>query len=574
MLLAILSLVLAPVLALIVYGFHPIQRWRYRHIPGPKPRWLIGNLLDIHREGQENAAARWAREYGPVWCFWMGAWPVVMTDDPELARKVLAKPARHKIWCLHRGKEKDYEDHTLFFANGERWRASRAAWQPFFSRPSMQVHSVRMAQSAGRLCSLLEGAAASGAEVDMWRSMGQLTMDVVGTTVFGVTFDTLSRPDEPDGQEQEQAHPGPFGGAAAGGVGGSSEGGGLSKLGGTSASRLLWAVRTVFEVCGPANPYFALCFLFPELEGFFRWLVNTCPNRTFRRELAARRVVLDVGAELLQLSKQAPASGGGKGADVAGGTQGGGTSSVPGSGGSKVPSAVDPGSFLAVVGRSTGKWVQDGSSRVLLDDQWATNQSTTFLTAGYETTANNLAFTIYCLATNPDKEAKLLAEIDAFGRGRTPTAEDVQASLPYALAVVRESLRVFPPSVTALRETAGPWQLGDYKLPASTAMQVSIYSMHRNPRYWREPLAFKPERFLPGTPEAEEATPGAFIPFGSGSRECVGARFSEMEAVISLVCLYQQYVFRLLPGQVPLKTKTLITHGPVGGVRCTVHRRD
>lgn len=145
-------------------------------------------------QGQEGAAARWAREYGPVWCFWMGAWPVVMTDDPELARcvwgavrgvctrgchrareqrilmvfgfqrpglenkgrcawhasvvadvsarctvqpdrcraghlpqpwappppcpcrKVLAKPARHKIWCLHRGKEKDYEDHTLFFA--------------------------------------------------------------------------------------------------------------------------------------------------------------------------------------------------------------------------------------------------------------------------------------------------------------------------------------------------------------------------------------------------------------------------------------------------------------------------
>ncbi len=72
------------------------------------------------------------------------------------------------------------------------------------------------------------------------------------TLLCSVTFDTLSRPDEPDGQEQEQAHPGPFGGAAAGGVGGSSERGGLSKLGGTSASRLLWAVRTVFEVRGDA----------------------------------------------------------------------------------------------------------------------------------------------------------------------------------------------------------------------------------------------------------------------------------------------------------------------------------
>lgn len=52
-------------------------------------------------------------------------------------------------------------------------------------RQNPQVHSVRMAQSAGRLCELLEGAAAPGAEVDMWRSMGQLTMNVVGSTVFG-----------------------------------------------------------------------------------------------------------------------------------------------------------------------------------------------------------------------------------------------------------------------------------------------------------------------------------------------------------------------------------------------------
>ncbi len=73
--------------------------------------------------------------------------------------------------------------------HGHSWGAGEAAGQQAVGRPSRprpaQVHSVRMAQSAGRLCSLLEGAAASGAEVDMWRSMGQLTMDVVGTTVFG-----------------------------------------------------------------------------------------------------------------------------------------------------------------------------------------------------------------------------------------------------------------------------------------------------------------------------------------------------------------------------------------------------
>ena len=124
-----------------------------------------------------------------------------------------------------------------------------------------------------------------------------------------------------------------------------------------------------------------------------------------------------------------------------------------------------------------------------------------------------------------------------------------------------------------------------------------------------------------------QVVPGAFAPWGSGPRACVGLKFAEAEAVITLVRLYQQasaaptthpctaraggapsacrpagrllppahplpptqklcspptcrpplpplqYTFRLTPGQVPLKTKTLITHGPVGGVRVTVHRR-
>lgn len=100
--------------------------------------------------------------------------------------------------------------------------------------------------------------------------------------------------------------------------------------------------------------------------------------------------MLDVGAELLQLSKQATAGGAGErgGAACTAQAAGDGSSgSAAGGGDSKAgtaaaATAVDPGSFLAVVGRSTGKWVQDGCSRVLLDDQWATNQSTTFLTAG------------------------------------------------------------------------------------------------------------------------------------------------------------------------------------------------
>jgi hypothetical protein len=73
----------------IVYGFHPIKRWRYRHIPGPRPRWLVGNLLDM-LVSQVEAPQRWGQQYGPIWCFWLGAVPVVMTNDPHIARLIAA----------------------------------------------------------------------------------------------------------------------------------------------------------------------------------------------------------------------------------------------------------------------------------------------------------------------------------------------------------------------------------------------------------------------------------------------------------------------------------------------------
>ena len=72
---------------LVVYGFHPIRRWRYRRVPGPPYRWLVGHLPEILAEGQEQAALRWARRYGPgPFCFWLGGIPVVQTIDLGQAR--------------------------------------------------------------------------------------------------------------------------------------------------------------------------------------------------------------------------------------------------------------------------------------------------------------------------------------------------------------------------------------------------------------------------------------------------------------------------------------------------------
>jgi cytochrome P450 len=99
-----------------------------------------------------------------------------------------------------------------------------------------------------------------------------------------------------------------------------------------------------------------------------------------------------------------------------------------------------------------------------------------------------------------------------------------------------------------------------------------MYSFHRDEAYWPDAEAFRPERFL--SPASEAGSRLAYMPFGEGARACPGAKFASQEVLLALLRLYQRFVFRLTPGQVPLPTKTVFTMVPKNGeVRCTVHKR-
>jgi cytochrome P450 len=197
------------------------------------------------------------------------------------------------------------------------------------------------------------------------------------------------------------------------------------------------------------------------------------------------------------------------------------------------------------------------------------SQINTFLLAGYETTASALAFTVYHVARNPEKEAKLLAEVDAFGRSRAPTLEDLD-QLPYLDAVFNEALRVSPPAAFGtIRVAREDMDICGCKIRKGWYLNTAQFSTHRNPKYWEDSEAFKPERFMDGKAAANPA----FSPFGDGGRNCIGLRFAKAEAKIALIRLYQHHTLRLVPGQEPLETRTTITMSPKHGVMVTVHPR-
>jgi cytochrome P450 len=173
----------------------------------------------------------------------------------------------------------------------------------------------------------------------------------------------------------------------------------------------------------------------------------------------------------------------------------------------------------------------------------------TLLLAGHETTALALSWAFFMLDHNPGVRDRLEAELASVvgARDGPPSPADV-AALPYAQAVVNETLRLYPPAYVTGREAVRDTSIGGVKIPKRHIILISMYTTHRDPRFFADPDAFRPERWLDGL---EKRLPrGAFIPFGLGSRKCVGASFAMMEATLLLATIARRWRFELAPGEV------------------------
>jgi hypothetical protein len=137
----------------------------------------------------------------------------------------------------------------------------------------------------------------------------------------------------------------------------------------------------------------------------------------------------------------------------------------------------------------------------MTDEQLRDEVMTIFL-AGHETTANALAWTWYLLAQNPEAESKLHAEIDSvLMHGRLPTIQDLP-QLRYTEMILAEAMRLYPPAWVIGRLAIKDYAVGEYVAEAGTLILLSQYVMHRDPRFYPDPLRFDPERW---TAEAKDA---------------------------------------------------------------------
>jgi cytochrome P450 len=211
---------------------------------------------------------------------------------------------------------------------------------------------------------------------------------------------------------------------------------------------------------------------------------------------------------------------------------------------------------------------EDGST---LSDTQIRDQVMTLMFAGHDTSTSTLTFLFYELARHRGALARLQAEQDAVLGDDPPTAAQLFGGMPQLDMVLDEVLRLYPPAWIGPRRAVREFEFGGYEVPAGAYVNYSSWASHRLPEVFPDPEAFVPERF---TRERKLALPrGAYIPFGGGSRICIGKRFGQTEVKLVATMALARVRFERLPGRT-MTVRQMPTLSPDGGLQLRVRPRE
>jgi cytochrome P450 len=210
-----------------------------------------------------------------------------------------------------------------------------------------------------------------------------------------------------------------------------------------------------------------------------------------------------------------------------------------------------------------------------MDDRQVRDEVMTLVLAGHETTANAMTWSWVLLSANPDERALMEAEVAAEVGIRDPVADSF-VRLHRTRAVLAESLRLYPPAWSLGRRLSTDVVVDGWTLPAGSLVVGSQWVLHRDPRFWREPDEFRPDRWLDGSGRFDEAAPGqprgSWFPFGLGQRVCVGEPFAWLEGVLLLAALAQRWSVDVDPGYDRV-VQPAVTLRPRNHVPAVLHAR-
>jgi cytochrome P450 len=150
--------------------------------------------------------------------------------------------------------------------------------------------------------------------------------------------------------------------------------------------------------------------------------------------------------------------------------------------------------------------------------------------------------------------------------GGAPLSYSDVPKFEFAIQVIQEALRLYPPFWMVDRMALADDRAGDVAIPQGSTVVVFIYGVHHSPRYWENPERFNPERFAKANEKLH--TPFTHLPFGAGPRGCIGGNYATLQILMILSVLLRKYDLRLVPGQ-SVEARPMVILRPKHGIRMT-----
>ncbi|XP_070556771.1 cytochrome P450 3A8-like [Ptychodera flava] len=499
-----------------LYATWPLSTFRNMGIPGPAPWPLVGNFIELGT-GFQAKEMEWYKKYGKVFGIYEGRQPVLEVVDPEMCKQICVK---HFTSFYNRRRlplESKPFNHGLTVLVDQRWKDKRNTLTPAFSGSKMRIMTPIVNSAATTMLRVLDKHCKEGKTVQCKEVFGGYVVDSIGSAGFGVDVNSQEQPDHPFVKHVKEA----FG-------------------------------------SGLFSPVFLIVFFVPFLTPILNWLnIGFFPKRIMDYFVNLTETTIEIRKQ------QDPSE---KRIDF-------------------LQQMLDAHEVYdqyikeneAEEDENGVRLVRDGKSDTDDFHKGFTNdevlaQSLLFFLAGYETTSTMMSFLAYSMATNPDVQDKLCAEIDDVMANYDEVTYEAVSKMSYLDMVVCETLRMFPPAIRFDRECNEDVTIAGVHIPKGMFVAVPIYVIHHDPKVYPEPEKFDPERF--SKEEKEKRHPYAWLPFGAGPRNCIGMRFALLEAKIGLVRIFQNFTFEpCAETEIPPKLGKTGFLSPPNGVKLSVKPR-
>lgn len=192
------------------------------------------------------------------------------------------------------------------------------------------------------------------------------------------------------------------------------------------------------------------------------------------------------------------------------------------------------------------------------------------LAAGRDTTALSVTWALFLVASHEPTEKRIVAEINKTIGKRQIKSVDIN-NLKFTKCVLMEAMRLYPPAPQIVRDCINDTEIDGMQIKAGTLVNIPIYTIHRHQKYWRLPNTFEPERFHEDNYD-EHTNRFNYLPFGAGSRLCLGKAFAMTEAIVLLANLLREFKFTL-PNGIDVEFEVGAALRPKNGMHLEIEQR-